>query len=398
MATNPLDANQRLRIIVLGYIVRGPLGGMAWKDLQFVLGLARLGHEVYFIEDSDDYPSCYDPVRGYTDTDPSYGLAFASAAFERIGFGDRWAYYDAHQPRWLGPASDRILAICQDAELLFNVCGINPLRPWLCEIPHRVFIDQDPVFTQVHHLTEVGRKQLAEQHTAFFSFGENIATDSSQVPDDGFPWQSTRQPVVLDFWPATAAKPLGKFTTVMQWESYSQRDYLGQHFGMKSESFPAYLDLPKCAGRIFEVAVGGQTAYDLLHPNGWSIRHPLEITRDPASYERYLRESKAEFSVAKHGYVVSHSGWFSERSVAYLASGRPAIVQDTGFSKWLPSGAGVISFHNPEQALAAIDQVNAQYLLHCRAAREIAEAFFDSNQVLKSLIDRALNGTHPSSS
>jgi hypothetical protein len=206
-----------LRIVVLGYVVRGPLGGMAWHHLQYVLGLTRLGHDVYFVEDSDDYPSCYDPDRGLTDTDPTYGLRFATAAFERLGLAERWAFYDAHAGRWHGPHEGRVRRALAGADLVLNVSGVNPLRPWLADIPVRVLIDTDPVFTQIRHLTDPAARAVTDQNTAFFSFGENIAQGTAAVPDDGLPWQPTRQPVVLEEWPVTPGPAKGMFTTVMQW-------------------------------------------------------------------------------------------------------------------------------------------------------------------------------------
>lgn len=388
---NPQMGN-RLRIIVLGYIVRGPLGGLAWHHLQYVIGLARLGHEVYFVEDSDDYPSCYDPVRNVIDTDPTYGLEFATQIFARLGLDNRWAYYDAHVLRWLGPGADQILGLCASADLLLNVSGVNPLRPWLLEIPARALIDTDPVFTQVRHLTDPAARRLAVQHTAFFSFGENIGLPQSTVPDDGLPWQATRQPMVLAAWPVTQGRAQGKFTTVMQWESYPAREYAGVCYGMKSKSFAPYMDLPARAGAIFELAAGSPSLPRAeLCQKGWSVRDPREPTRDPWTYQQYLQQSKAEFSIAKHGYVLSRSGWFSERSAAYLASGRPVLAQETGFSRWLPGGSGLIPFASPEEALAGIEAINSRYEFHCRAAREMAAAYFDARTVLPHLIDRALS-------
>ena len=142
-----ISASERLRIIVLGYIVRGPLGGLAWHHLQYVLGLVELGHDVIFVEDSDDYPACYDPARNVVDTDPSYGLDFTARTFERVGLGQRWAYYDAHTTRWLGPCAGQVLSLCASADLLLNLSGVNPLRPWLLQIPARALVDTDPVFT-----------------------------------------------------------------------------------------------------------------------------------------------------------------------------------------------------------------------------------------------------------
>src|SRR5437867_2674268 len=130
-----------MRIIVLGYIVRGPLGGMTWHHLQYVMGLVRLGHDAYFVEDSSDFPACYDPARNVTDADPAYGLKFAARAFTEVGLGNRWAYYDAHTARWLGPCADRILEVCASADLLLDLSPMDPLRPWLLEIPARALVD-----------------------------------------------------------------------------------------------------------------------------------------------------------------------------------------------------------------------------------------------------------------
>jgi len=382
---------RRLRIAVLGYIVRGPLGGLAWHHLQYVLGLVRLGHEVCFLEDSDDYPACYDPAKNVTAVDPSYGIRFAKEVFRRIGLAERWAYHDAHTGTWLGPFAGRAHRFCESADLLLNVSGVNPLRPWLRSIPIRVMIDTDPVFTQVRNLTDAGARALSSQHTAFFSFGENIGTAGCAVPDDGFPWQATRQPVVLDAWCSSPGPEAARFTTVMQWDSYSSVEYGGSRYGMKSKSFTPYLDLPRSSGAKLELALGSPNApRSLLREHGWLLCDPLAVTRDPWSYQRYIASSKAEFGIAKHAYVASRSGWFSERSAGYLASGRPVLVQDTGFSSWLSADSGVLAFDSPEQAVEGLHQLDSKYKLHCEAAREIVREYFDAEQVLSSLIERCM--------
>ena len=264
---------------------------------------------------------------------------------------DRWAYHDAHTAQWFGPQAERILNICATADLLLNLSGVNPLRPWLGEIPDRAFLDTDPVFTQIRHLTDPSARKLALQHTAFLSFGENIGLSNCTIPDDGLPWQATRQPVVLDSWPVTQGPVQGDFTTVMQWDSYSACEYNGSHYGLKSDSFEPYMDLPQRVGPIFQLAVGSATVpRDLLRSKGWKVLDSRVPTRDPWTYQRYIQRSKAEFSVAKQGYVISRSGWFSERSAAYLASGRPVLVQETGFSNCLETGAGVIPFSISQEA------------------------------------------------
>jgi len=381
----------RLRIIVLGYIVRGPLGGMVWSNLQYLVGLARLGHDVFFLEDSDDYPSCYDPVRDITDTDPAYGLSFTARAMERIGFVDRWAYHDAHAGQWHGPCASRVAEICADADLVLDLSGVNPLRPWLLDIPARALVDTDPAFTQIRHLTDPAARERARLHTAFLSFGANIGQSRCSIPDDGLPWQPTRQPVVLDTLRVTPGRPQGRYTTVMLWHSYPVQEYAGVCYGLKAESFMPYMDLPARVGPIFELAVGSATTpHALLRRHGWSVRDSRKPTRDLPTYESYIRRSKAEFSVAKHGYVTTWSGWFSERSITYLASGRPVLVQDTGFSDWLSTGSGVLAFSSPDEAVAGLHEIDSRYAQHCRAARDVAVEYFDAAKVLPPLIDRAM--------
>jgi hypothetical protein len=380
-----------MRVIVAGYLVRGPLGGMAWHHLQYVLGLARLGHEAIFLEESEDYPACWDPDIEQMTTDPSFGLRFAAAAFERLGLGGCWAYHDTHTGRWRGPLAEEIETLCAGADLLLNLSGVNPISPWLEQISARALIDTDPAFTQVRYATDAAARSEAERHTSFFTFGENVGRPGCLVPDDGLCWQPTRQPIVLDAWPVTAGRRDAPFTTVMQWDSYPAVEYDGVSYGVKAESFREYLDLPSHTSEVLELALGSASApRDELANQGWQVRHPYEPTRDPWTYQSYIHASKGEFGVAKHGYVVSHSGWFSERTAGYLASGRPAIVQDTGFSDWLAADAGVLPFSSPDGAARALAAVDRDYERHCRAARVVAERYFDADAVLRSLIERAV--------
>jgi hypothetical protein len=385
--------SQKLRIVVLGYIIRGPVGGMAWHHLQYVLGLAALGHEVLFLEDSDDYPSCYDPSKHVVDVDPTYGLAFARQAFDRLGLGDDWTYYDAHEQRWYGLGAEKAQRFCDDADMVINVSGVNPLRRWTMAIERRLFIDTDPVFTQVNHLADPAKRDRAAAHNRFFSFGEALNTAAWSGPRDEFNWLPTRQPVVRELWSNSKPQPRGRFTTVMQWDSYPAVEYRGSSYGMKSEAFQDYLDLPRRVDEQFELALGSATApRERLRDHGWHLVDPLAVTRDPWTYQHYIDNSKAEFSVAKQGYVASRCGWFSERSACYLAAGKPVVVQDTGFSDRLPTGAGLLSFTDVESAAAAVADVSEHYDAHCRAARDVCAAHFDSGKVLQSLIERSMNG------
>ena len=379
-------------MLVLGYIVRGPTGGLAWHHLQYVLGLAALGHDVCFLEDSDDYPCCYNPENHELGTDPLYGLSFLENAFARLGIDGGWAYHDAHRGQWFGPAAVRFQGRRSEFDILLNISGMNPLRDWIRDTPYRVFIDTDPAFIQIRHLTDPSARALAQQHTHFFTFGENFGRRDCSIPDDGFAWRPTRQPISLAHWPIVAPNIGGSLTTVMQWDSYRVLTHEGREFGMKSSSFPPYLNLPRRSGLQFRLAVGSATApREDLARNGWALVDPLEVTRDPWTYQQFIADSSAEFSVAKAGYVSSHSGWFSERSAAYLASGRPVIVQETGFSDWLSSGDGVLAFTTPDEAMSQLERLSRDYPDQCRAARAVASEFFNSERVLRGLLSEVMS-------
>lgn len=382
-----------LRVVVLGYLIRGPMGGLAWHHLQYVAGLHRLGHDVLFIEDSGDYPACFH-LDGEVDTDPAEGLAFASRAFDRLGLGERWAYHDAHTAGWLGPVAKRTEGFCRSADVVLNVSGINPVREWWADVPVRVLIDTDPVFVQVGHLHSETSRAFAGAHNAFFTFAENFGKPGCTVPDDGLPWQPTRQPVVLDAWPVEPAPNAAAYTTVMQWDSYRTVDHAGVNYGMKSRSFEPYFDLPLRCRAALELAIGGASKppRQRLAAAGWRVRNPIGFARDPWEYQRYIVESAGEFSIAKHGYVISRCGWFSERSANYLAAGRPVVLQDTGFSEVLPTGAGLFAFQSPDEAIDMLDRVERDWALHASAARAIAEEHFDARKVLARLLEQAVNG------
>ncbi|MEO6546415.1 MAG: hypothetical protein ABIN94_00385, partial [Ferruginibacter sp.] len=283
---------QKLNIVVAGYIVGGPLGGLVWHHLQYILGLRQMGHQVLFVEDSDDYPSCYNPQENLFSTDPSYGLTFIDRVFSRYQLQHHWAYF--HQPanKWYGKTESEVKLFSQKADLFLNLSGINPLRYYFLTIPLRAFVDTDPVFTQVRHLSDPAAMHRARQHNLHFSFGENSGKDSCSIPVDGFNWQPTRQPVFLDAWSFTGGNSGGKWTTVMQWDSYQQREYGGRSFGMKSASFSDYFSLPSMCGEIFELASGSETTpREKLLKAGWQLADPLAITLTPESFQQYLRNS-----------------------------------------------------------------------------------------------------------
>jgi hypothetical protein len=379
-----------MRIVVLGYIVRGPLGGLAWHHGQYLRGLQDLGHDVHFLEDSGTISECcYDPLSGVNSKDPAYGLSFAARFFELMGLNS-WAYFDRHTGAWHGPSAGRITEICRSAEIALNISLANPLEHGLERAPVRIAIDTDPVFTQIRNLADADRHRLTASHNRFFSYGANLPCKSA--PDDGFPWRATRQPVVLRLWPEAPPCEHGPFTTVMQWDSYASREWKGRKYGQKSDSFGPFWSFPSQVSARFEIVMGAGRNAPIanLEAHGWRVISPNQVALTPESFRQYVHSSKAEFSIAKHGYVQARCGWFSDRTSAYLASGRPAVVEDTGFQDWLGAPGGVLAFQTRDQAAAQIEKVNREYSLQCRLARNVIAEYFEAGKVLRHLLAEAL--------
>jgi hypothetical protein len=380
-------------VLVMGYVVRGPLGGMAWSDLQYLVSLLASGHELYYVEDSEDYPSCYNPITNETTADPKYGLAFASEALAKVGMEGHWSFHDAHTGTWHGPLGGLGSKVFERADVLLNLAGVNPLRDWAMDVPMRILVDQDPAFTQIRNLTDPARALFTKAHNAFATFAENVGTDGCSVPDDGVPWRPTRQPVMVDGFPVSDPPREGRFTTVMQWESYPGVEHDGRRYGMKSVSFEDYLSLPSHTDVDFEIALGAPgPVRSRLEEAGWTTIDPRGVTRTPDTYETFIRGSKGEFGIAKHGYVVTNSGWFSERSLAYMANARPVVIQDTGFSRHIPVGEGVMPFTSPAEAVDALETVAGDERRHGLAARAVVAEHFEGRAVVAELLD---NAAHP---
>ena len=378
-----------MRIVLLGYMVRGPLAGMTYHHLQYAAGLRKLGHDVLFVEDSGDTEyCCYDPEKHVVGKDPEYGLAYAKRIFDSTGLGNNWAYFDKHKNEWHGPLSGNVLDEIKKADVLINLSLSNTMRDWFMGVPLRAAIDTDPVFTQIRNLTNDDRHALTSAHNRFFTFGENFGKTDCRIPRDGFNWLPTRQPIVPGFW--KSEKDNGKWTTIMQWDSYPDRQWNGIHYGMKSRSINTFLHLPsKLPDERLEIALGGASApSEELLEAGWNIVDSLSVSKDTERYKEYIGSSRGEWSVAKHGYVIAKSGWFSERSACYLAAGKPVILQDTGFSEILPCGKGLFTFNEAKEIIDIIEEINGNYPHHCMAASQVAKTYFDFTHVLNGLLEK----------
>ncbi|MGI8805528.1 MAG: glycosyltransferase [Thermoleophilaceae bacterium] len=369
---------ERLRIAFSGMLAGDPhQGGASWAVLQYVLGLLRLGHDVLFIE----------PVQR---ADAEVADYFRSVVGD-FGLTDRAALLVDGSRETVGLPYERVRDRLTNADLLLNVSGMLADEDLLAAPHRRVYLDLDPAFNQLWHEAE-GIDVGFDRHERFVTVGLALGDPECPVPTGGRAWITTPQPVVLSHWPRAAAVERDALTTVGNWRGYGSIEWEGRHLGQKAHSLRRFFELPARTDELFELALAihPDEGRDLaaLRESGWTLVDPALVAGTPSAYQRFVAGSKAELGIAKSGYVESRCGWFSDRSVCYLASGRPVVAQDTGFARHLPTGAGVLAFTTLEDALTAIEELNRDYEAHSDAARAVAEDVFDSQKVLPALLER----------
>lgn len=382
-----------MRAIVTGMIATYPVGGVAWDYGQYALGLERLGFEVYYLEDTGW--QTYDPARGLYGEDCSAGVRFLADALASLSptLAERWLFR-AMDGTTYGMAWPRFVQVLEEAQLFLNVSGGTLLRDPYMDCPRKVLIDSDPGW---NHFVNYPRWDATpgwqdshgwRAHDHFFTYAERIGRPDCVLPALGIDWRPTRPPVVLDRW--RAQPPGTTWTTVMTWDNFRRGiEYRGKSYGTKEREFGKIEALP---GRVpqarFELAVGGSAPpVERWRSLGWSVVESQSISRTSDEYRDYVQRSRGELSVAKNVYAATRSGWFSCRSVCYLAAGRPVVLQDTGFSEILPTGRGLLAFTTPEQAADGVTAVERDYEEHQAAARELARAYFASDLVLGRLLE-----------
>jgi hypothetical protein len=407
-----------LRVIVTGLIAQHPsLGGVSWDYLQYALGLARLGHDVYYFEDSGQWPYTNDggpSGNEWVARDCRANVEHLAQTMARFGLQDKWAYRFPTAGQWYGLSDGNRRDIIESADLLINVSGTLEHPTNYRGVKRLIYIDSDPAFTQVKLALPQEHADFCERmnaHDLHFSFGESF---TSAVPDTQYRWRPTRQPIALSEWQSSVI-PRNVYTTVMSWTSYKPISYAGRSFGQKDIEFKRFLELARIVHPVsLEVAMhklqhadwrtddnsapsicrrAGKdflSPYDLLTSLGWRVVDSALVCANLDDYRAYIESSKGEWSVAKNGYVTGRAGWFSCRSACYLAAGRPVIVQDTGFGKVLPVGEGILTFGTMDEAVVAILEVEENYQKHANAARAIAKAYFDSDKVLSRLLEEAM--------
>ncbi len=393
-----------MRIVVSGFIGLIQAGGVTWDYLQYVLGLRRLGHDVYYVEDTALWPLYQDDADGVVSC--ASNIAYLAGVMSSFGLDDRWAYRDEVSGRWFGMTDTAVDRLLRSADALVNVSCSMATRDVLSSIPLRLLIDSDPMFTQIQAVDSIafspgepGMRATIAAHTHHFTFGENIGEPDCAVPGSGVSWIPTRQPICLWEWPATPLPSRSlRFTTVMNWAATREFEYAGVTWGQKDVEFRRVIELPSRVPFLtLEIAVTqsnrGASAFpqDRVTDAGWRICDPRKEAADWQQYRGYIQGSLGELSVAKEAYVKAKTGWFSCRSACYLASGRPVVTQDTGWTKTLPQGRGLFGFVDEDSAAEALSAVASDPQRHSGGAIEVAQEFFDSGKVLSAMLERAMH-------
>lgn len=381
------------RILVSGAIANKPRsGGEAWVRMSWVLGLRRLGHEVCFVEQIES-AHCVDAEGQPATFAASANRSTFETVLESLAPGCPAALLCDGGQAGVGLGLDETIEWARSADLLVNVSGHLDLEPIKAGPKRRAYVDVDPGFTQIW--AQDGAAARLEGHDTHFTVGENIGSEGCPIPTGGLEWLPLPPPVTLADWPVVPAPARARFTTVASWRSpLGTLTFEGTEFEGKHHQWRRLIELPSRSPAELEIALqihpddGSDRA--ALESAGWSLADPHEVAADPLAFRSYVQASLAELSVANPVYVETASGWVSDRTVRYLACGRPALVQDTGIARRYPVGEGLLIFRTLEEAAAGAEAIASDYETHSRAARSLAENCFDSDRVLRRFLEEAL--------
>ena len=368
-------------MVILGGAVarRVEYGGHVWAMLQWVVGMRRLGWSVLFLDRLDPGPT----VRG------SERVARFVEIMRRFDLEDAYSLDVGPDEEPVGRSRADVTAAVASSDFFLNIMGYIEDPQLLAAARHKVFLDIDPGFPQMW--AELGYCDMFAGHDAFATVGGNVGSSGCSIPSRDLAWIPVKPPVVLDLWPPCGDAGRG-FTSVGSWRGpFDPVVYQGQSYGLRVHEFRRFASVPRDSDLPFEMAldIAEEDREDTarLRDGGWTLIDPERVARDPMEYRRYVQGSRAEFMVAKNMYVRSRSGWVSDRTACYLASGRPALVQDTGLAGDLATGCGLVVYSTSEEAVHGARSIDADWAMHARAARELAAEHFDARRVLTGLAD-----------
>lgn len=380
-------------VIVLGLLGQFPMAGIAWQLVHHLVGLQRLGFDVYYIEQTGSPP--YDPQSKNLTNDCTHSLQVINDTLQRFGLEQAWAYHDSVTGEWRGLSESRVRELFAHALWVFNLCGAShPETLTFRSKGKLLYLETDPVLQQVRLAEgDAGALRFLAGHDRHVTYGENLGADDCPIPLFHFSWRKTRPPVVLDLWPFRADERCARFTTIATWHNRGKDlCFRGETYHWsKHRNFLALVDLPQRTSQQLELAVEIDNPEELasFRRHGWVLTNPLLVSQEMDVYHHYVDTSRGEFTVSKDVVARTRSGWFSDRSVCYLAAGKPVVTQETGFSKYIPTGRGLFAFSSIEDVVAALDTINSDYLTHAHAARELAHEYFSAEKVLSKLLHDA---------
>jgi hypothetical protein len=375
------------RILTSVYTGRYPLGGCLSWNLQWIVGLHRLGHDVHVLEKGDYRDAWFDPATGRLCDDAAPGYALLDRVLRRFGLVGRYTAVDVHN-QWYGRTQAEARELFQSADLLLDLGNHGA---WIPEADAAgvttARVDGEPGMTQIKMLKAQSAAAPLPAFHHYYSNGANIGTPRTTAPTAGVAWRPIFNPVLTELFEARPPSPDAPFTTVMNWQSHKPVVFEGRAWGQKDAEFPKFLDLPGRVAGPMEIAVAGAAPQDLLRAHGWRITDAHQASRTLGAFRRYLRNSAGEFGVAKQMFVEPRTGWFSDRSAAYLAAGRPVILQETGFSDHLPTGRGLFAVETVEEAAEAVMMIRGDMERQSRWAREIACEHLEARKVLAAFLE-----------
>jgi hypothetical protein len=359
-----------------------------WVFLQYLLGFRRLGYDVLYL-DAVEPESYVDEYGRSCLLEESWNVRYMRQVMAAFDLQDNYSLLCDGGTRHVGLSRSEVVARVRRAKCLINVMGFLRDEEILSAARRRIFLDIDPGFGQMWR--ELGLADIFAGHDAYVTVGTNVGRSECTVPTCGLDWIPTNPPVVLEHWPMAVSQIGGNFTSVVTWRGvFGPIEYQGTTYGLRVHEFRKFIELPQRSAQPFELTldIHPTETVDLsaLRQNGWQLVDPASVTRSPQDYQNYIQSSKAEFGVAKNLYVKTRGGWISDRTVCYLASGKPVLIQDTGIRELLPTGEGVLLFSNVDEAVDGVGKICRNYAAHCQAARRVAEEHFDSDKVLSRLL------------
>jgi hypothetical protein len=385
------ESRRRPGAVVVGGVGKLPLAGVGLYVLHHVVGLQHLGYDVHYVERQNRSEECFDPETNRMTDDSAPALACLRDLLPRFSIGERgFSFVDldgvCHGSGWSAlekaiTRADFVLTVADPT--WFDALELNP---------RRAYIDGDPVFTQIAVDTGVGSRAVPPSHyDVLFSYGTRIGAPDCSIPDAGRQWLPARPVVATSLWDVEPARPDAPVGALLHWAAGSEVEHRGRVYGHKDREFARVVDAPaRLPRRRFALALGGGNGQrSRLRDAGWELADPLVATRTIDAYRSFVAELWADLGVAKHAYVSSCSGWFSDRSTCFLASGRPVLHQDTGYTDWLDVDRGVIPFSDLDSLVEGLGRLEADYDLHSAAARQVAEEHFEARTVMGDMLDRA---------